>query len=256
MNAPAKNFGREFAIAAHEQENDMNMVARQDEPIRPNSETAKVLSMIARAASDPAIDIDKLERLMQMRERMEARNAETDYMAAMADMQPELPSVGERGNAANRYTFALWEDINAAIKPILQKHGFSLTFRTSVGESVTVTGVLAHRAGHKEETTITLPADPSGNKNAVQALASSVSYGKRYTAGALLNLTSHGEDDDAFAAGGGYDSTDWMEKIRQAKNADDLESVRQEIKAATGIPKKAKDAIIAAWQARAKAVRS
>src|SRR3546814_7335365 len=28
----------------------------------------------------------------------------------------------------------------------------------------------------------------------------SVSYGKRYTAGALLNLTSHGEDDDAFRA--------------------------------------------------------
>ncbi|WP_185835578.1 ERF family protein [Pseudomonas aeruginosa] len=43
-------------------------------------------------------------------------------------------------------------------------------------------------------------ADTSGNKNAVQAVASSVSYGKRYTAGALLNFTTHGEDDDAFTA--------------------------------------------------------
>jgi hypothetical protein len=31
-------------------------------------------------------------------------------------------------------------------------------------------------------------------------VASTVSYGKRYAAGALLNLTSHGEDDDAYGS--------------------------------------------------------
>ena len=50
------------------------------------------------------------------------------------------------------------------------------------------------------------PAEASGNRNAVQAVASSVSYGKRYTASALLNLTSHGEDDDAFSGVGGRPS--------------------------------------------------
>ena len=38
-------------------------------------------------------------------------------------------------------------------------------------------------------------------KNAVQAIGSSVSYGKRYTASLLLNLTTRGEDDDGTAAG-------------------------------------------------------
>jgi len=38
--------------------------------------------------------------------------------------------------------------------------------------------------------------DTSGSKNGVQAVASSVSYGKRYTAGLLLNITTTGEDDD------------------------------------------------------------
>jgi glutamate synthase domain-containing protein 1 len=47
-----------------------------------------------------------------------------------------------------------------------------------------------------------LPADMSGSKNAVQAVGSSISYGKRYTAQALLNLTSRGSDDDAKGAGG------------------------------------------------------
>jgi hypothetical protein len=163
-------------------------------------EPSPMYSMIERAARDPAVDIDKLERLMLMQERAIAREAKASYDAAMADMQPKLPSIGERGNAAGRYTYALWEDVNAAIKPVLVEYGFALTFRTSHENGITVTGVLSHRAGHREETSITLPADSSGNKNAVQAVASSVSYGKRYTASALLNLTSHGEDDDAYRA--------------------------------------------------------
>ena len=177
----------------------MNQVVRANE-VQPVTESTPMMSMIERAARDPAVDIDKLERLVLMQERSEAKHARQAFDEAMADMQPKLPSIGERGNAAGRYTFALWEDINSVVKPILQQHGFALTFRTSFTEGVSVTGVLSHRAGHREETTITLPADPSGNKNAVQAVASSVSYGKRYTASALLNLTSHGEDDDAYKA--------------------------------------------------------
>ncbi|HHK4483216.1 TPA: ERF family protein, partial [Pseudomonas aeruginosa] len=164
-------------------------------------ESATVLQVIQKAASDPSCDIEKLERLMAMHERMQAKQAEQQYAEAMAAMQQELPAIGERGNAAGRYTYALWEDINEKLKPILAKHGFALTFRTPRNEKgVEVEGVLSHRGGHSERTSMLLPADTSGNKNAVQAVASSVSYGKRYTAGALLNYTTHGEDDDAFNA--------------------------------------------------------
>lgn len=180
----------------------MNAVARIDDhamaPVADQS--ASLMAVISRAASDPSVDMDKLDRLLQMQERVAARQAETEFAYAMAAMQPELPSIGERGDAAGRYKYALWEDINAAIKPILSRHGFAISFRTDCEAGIKVTGVLTHRAGHREETSITLPSDTSGNKNAVQAVASSVSYGKRYTAGALLNLTSHGEDDDAFRA--------------------------------------------------------
>lgn len=167
-------------------------------------DVSPMFTMIERAARDPSVDIDKLERLMQMKERADAQSARAAFDAAMSALQPELPAIGERGKALVqgqvRYTFALWEDINTAIKPVLMKHGFALTFRTDFTNGITVTGVLSHSAGHREETSITLPADSSGSKNAVQAVASTVSYGKRYTAGALLNLTSHGEDDDAYAA--------------------------------------------------------
>lgn len=175
----------------------MSQIARVTE-VQTVADVSPMMAMIDRAARDPAVDIDKLERLMAMKERHDAQEAQREFDNAMADMQPKLPSIGERGNAAGRYTFALWEDINSVVKPILQQHGFALTFRTSFVDGVAVTGVLSHRAGHREETSITLPADGSGNKNAVQAVASSVSYGKRYTASALLNLTTHGEDDDAY----------------------------------------------------------
>ena len=209
------------------------------------AEGATILAVISRAAADPATDVEKMERLMAMYERMEDRRARSEFAADLAEMQDSLPSIGERGNAAGRYTYALWEDINAAIKPILKQHGFALSFRTDFTDGIAVTGVLSHRSGHREETTIKLPADNSGNKNAVQAVASSVSYGKRYTAGALLNLTSHGEDDDAFTsvdpvAGG------WVEKAAKVKTYEEYKVLRAEMMRhygkADAIPPKVREA--------------
>lgn len=165
------------------------------------SESATILQVIQRAAADPACDIEKMERLMQMHERFEARNAQTEFNAAMAAMQCDIPSIAERGEGHNRKTYATLEDINDVIKPIMQRYGFAISFRVEhKAEGVSVTGVLMHRAGHREETTMLLPTDTSGGKNAVQAVASSVSYGKRYVMCAMLNISTRGEDDDGYAA--------------------------------------------------------
>jgi hypothetical protein len=171
------------------------------------SQSGDILSVIARAAADPNVDIDKLERLLEMQERVFARTAKAAYFDALAEMQPNLPVIGERGGIKDRNgnvqsTYALWEDVNEAIRPILAEHGFALTFkvRRTEGEIIT-TGILSHRDGHSEETELSLPTDSSGSKNAVQAVGSSTSYGKRYTAFALLNLTSCGEDDDGRKGG-------------------------------------------------------
>lgn len=166
-----------------------------------------ILSVIARAAADPNVDIDKLERLLEMQERVIARTARAAYYGALAEMQPNLPVIEEHGGIKDRNgniqsTYALWEDVNEAIRPILVQYGFALSFkvRRTEGEIIT-TGILSHREGHREETELSLPTDNSGSKNAVQAVGSSTSYGKRYTAFALLNITSKGEDDDGQKGG-------------------------------------------------------
>lgn len=221
----------------------------------PMADSAALMATITRAAADPNVDIEKMERLMEMYERVQKRQAAAAFAADLAEMQDELPIVAERGDAAGRYKYALWEDINAAIKPVLKKHGFALSFRTDFSDGISVTGVLTHKEGHREETTIKLPADPSGNKNAVQAVASSVSYGKRYAAGALLNLTSHAEDDDAYAAGGGYDATAWYDAIAAAVDMAGLNALAAELKTAQ-IPKDALRNLRAKWAARAKELKA
>lgn len=230
----------------------MNAVVKQEHQIEPAAEATGLLPMIERAARDPDVNVDKMERLMAMMERVEQRHAEAAFAADLSEMQDELPSIGERGNASGRYTYALWEDINAAIKPVLKKYGFALSFRTDFSDGISVTGVLTHKSGHREETTIKLPADSSGNKNAVQAVASSVSYGKRYTAGALLNLTSHGEDDDAFAAVQDYDITGWRDAITGAADKTELDKIAADLRGQKGIPAAAMKNIRALWAAKAK----
>lgn len=169
----------------------------------PATETAAIFQIIERAARDPNVDIDKMQRLMEMHDKMRTSRARTAYAAAFAEMQPALPEIPEHGQGHGDITYALWEDINELVKPVLAAHGFGISFRTGRdGQHITVTAVLSHREGHSEETTMLLPLDTSGSKNAVQAVGSSTSYGKRYTAAALLNLTSRGEDDDGKKGGG------------------------------------------------------
>lgn len=172
-----------------------------------------ILSMIERAARDPSVNIEKMERLFTMHAEMQARQARAAYASALAAMQPDLPTIDRKGTieikkdgkVIQSTAYVLFEDINEAIRPVLASHGFALTFKsgqTPEGK-ITVTGILSHAQGHSEETTLVLMHDSSGSKNAVQAIGSSISYGKRYTAMMLLNITSRAmpdRDDDGKAA--------------------------------------------------------
>ncbi|AQU85129.1 single-stranded DNA-binding protein [Halomonas sp. 'Soap Lake  len=160
------------------------------------AESTAIIQVIERAALNPDVDIDKMERLLQMQERVMDRQAMMAYSAAMAAMQTELPSIEEHGQG-NNGKYATLEDIVDTVRPIMQKHGFAVSFRIQTQErGIQVTGVLMHKDGHREETSMLLPADMSGNKNAVQAFGSSTSYGKRYVLSALLNITTRGQDDN------------------------------------------------------------
>lgn len=175
---------------------------RSHAPSQVSGESAALLSMIERAARDPSVDIDRMERLFKMHEQAEARRSRSAYYSALSEMQAELPAAVRRGKGHNNKEYARFEDVVAALRDVFKRHGFSITFRVSQPQgAITVTGILGHSMGHTEQTEITLPADTSDNKNAVQAHASSVSYGKRYVTLTLTGIATEGEDDDGKAAG-------------------------------------------------------
>ncbi|TMU18048.1 single-stranded DNA-binding protein [Halomonas sp. ATBC28] len=183
-------------VVNHEPSASSSLQAVPAKPTPHLTESTAIIQVIERAALNPDVDIDKMERLLQMQERVMDRQSMMAYSAAMAAMQTELPSIEERGQA-NNGCYATLEDIVDTVRPIMQKHGFAVSFRIQTQErGIEVTGVLMHKDGHREETSMLLPADMSGNKNAVQAFGSSISYGKRYVLSALLNITTRGQDDN------------------------------------------------------------
>lgn len=184
------------------------------------TEAAQFIAVIERAASNPDVDVDKMERLLTMQERVLNRNAEQAFNAALAQMQSELPTIAETSQGHNT-KYAPLEKINQVVRPILQAHGFAITFRTKqIQGGVEITAVLSHREGHHEETSLTLPADTSGNKNAVQAIGSTISYGKRYALCALLNIST-GDDTDGVPP---QTTVDYVSagQVKQLANAIDM----------------------------------
>ena len=205
--------------------------------VAPISSDNSIMAVISRAAADPTCDIEKMERLLAMHERMQAKTAEQAFNAAMAQMQCEIPTVFEA--AVNLHTgnaYATLDDISRIVKPIMQKHGFAITFKVeNLDKAISVTGILMHRDGHREQTTMTLPADIGKGRNDVQAVGSSTTYGKRYVMSALLNITTGETRDDDGQSSDSSDTADMraqvvkdiLERIGQTTTPEELKDVWQ-----------------------------
>lgn len=158
-----------------------------------------IAEMFERLALNPEMPVDKLQALMEMQRSVLADRAKAAFASAFAEMQRDLPVIVERAKGHNDKKYAPLEDIVEVVRPILARHGFSLSHRTEWpgNGTVRIVGILAHRDGHERTSEFITGADKSGNKNDVQAYGSSMSYGRRYTTNDLLCIVTRGEDDDA-----------------------------------------------------------
>lgn len=157
------------------------------------------IQLIERLASNPDVDVAKIERIIDMQERILRFNAEAAFNEAFATMQPEIPVILEHEDGdGGKWTYAPIEDIVEPLRPILARHGFSLSHNTVFpdAKTVKVIGILTHRAGHSRQSEFQSAADQTGSKNAVQSLGSTNAYGRRYTTKDLLCIVTRKEDDD------------------------------------------------------------
>ena len=170
-----------------------------------------IISVIERAAFDPNVDIDKMERLLSMQERIMDRQAEQAYVDAMIVAQQAMPTIeADSDNKQTNSKYAKFEKINKVIKPIYTENGFDLSFgmgKSDIQDFIRVICDVSHKGGHSKQFFIDLPPDETGikgtkNKTLVHATSSAVSYAKRYLVAMIFNLTIGGEDDDGNSAGG------------------------------------------------------
>lgn len=177
----------------------------------PLSESTALVHMIERAARDPAVDIDKMEKLMAMRERMVNRESEMAFDRAMSDCQREMrPVATDSDNPQTKSKYASYFALDKVLRPIYTKHGFAPSFDTGEGapeQHVRVLCRLSHNGGHSRPYHVDMPADGKGAKGGdvmtrTHATGAAITYGRRYLLGMIFNIAI-GADDDGNAAGAG-----------------------------------------------------
>jgi hypothetical protein len=168
------------------------------------SETAAILGMIERVARDPSVNMDKMMQLMCWRKETIADQRRAEFDEAMSCAKAEIPVINKNREVdftsqkgRTHYKYEDLAEIARVVSPILAKHGLSYRYRvtSNVNEPVSVTCIVSHRAGHFEEVTLTGGRDESGNKNSIQAVASTLTYLQRMTLKAALGLAASDDDD-------------------------------------------------------------
>lgn len=176
-----------------------NLAAKQETNVTPMATPA----MLLQTAVEKGAELDKLEKLMDLQDRWNADQAKNAFNEALANFQSELGPIIKTRQAHNS-KYADIDDIAQAIRPVLEANGLSYQFKQSQdGAALTVTCVLRHRLGHSEENTLSAPYDNSGGKNAIQSIASTVTYLRRYTLTGVAGITTGNDDND----GGRPDTT-------------------------------------------------
>ena len=170
------------------------------------------MALIERALSSGA-SMEMIEKFADMQDRWDARNARKAFDEAIAAAKAKIPPIERNAKGHNDKRYADFSAIAAVVDPILSEFGLSYRFRTNQTDRIAVTCILSHKAGHSEETTLSGPADQSGNKNAIQAIGSTLTYLQRYSLVQMLGLAAARDDDGKAGANGGVITSEQAKDI-------------------------------------------
>ncbi len=149
-------------------------------------------------------DLGSVKEMLAVSKELAAEQAKRSFSVAIAAAKAELKPITKNRSGHNT-RYADFAAIASAIDPIITKHGLSYRFRTTQNDGRNqVTCIIEHVDGHAEENTISAPSDASGNKNAIQAIGSALTYLQRYSLVQALGLAVE-HDDDGKSAGKSVD---------------------------------------------------
>lgn len=213
------------------------------------STSVAVADRMLEIAVQRGANLDELDKFLDMKMRYERDEARKAYAQAMADFRADVPAIIKNKEGHNN-EYATLDNICGKINPFLAKHGLTFMWELEQSDKVTVRCVVTHKQGHSQTVTLSGPPDTSGSKNAIQAIASTVTYLHRYTLLSAFGLaaTDRNEDDGsgppkayeritdeqalsihAFIDEHGFDRKafdDWMKRVLSVSSIEEIPAPR------------------------------
>lgn len=154
-------------------------------------------------------NVQALEKLTDLYERMEVKKAERAFADAFVSLQKDLPTIiGRRqvpGKQGIKFAYANFDDIDEIVRPICLRHGFTYAFHEGgiADGRVTMIMTLQHAGGHSRPVpfSVRIGSGPPGATES-QADMSGHEYAKRGAIESGLSLRIIGVREDARMEGG------------------------------------------------------
>jgi hypothetical protein len=175
--------------------------------------SSAILGLIERVTLDPRANVEKLERVIALYERLKAKEAELAYNSAKSRILKKLTGIKivknrsvlheidkrkSRKGAYEAFRYASLEEIDKHLRPLLAEGNMDLSYSNEPLESggILIRGRLKHLpGGHYEDSFMPAPLDTTGGKSDVQAVGSTNSFLRRYVACNIFNIVVVGDDD-------------------------------------------------------------
>lgn len=169
---------------------DSNWKPKEDALAQPS-----LMSLIDYAVKNKsAIEVIKELRAMQMFDA--AKKAEREFNAALELAQNEVSEVVPDATNANGGKYATFKALNALLRPVYLRHGFTLSFNGAPSpnpEEVHILCKVSHTGGHCEQYMIPMSTDNKGAKGGgvmskQQAVTAATSYGRSTLLKMIFNI--------------------------------------------------------------------
>ncbi len=138
---------------------------------------------LLRMAIERGSDVGAIERLMAVRQQLNAETSKALFDRAMADFQRECPVIEKtKLGAKGAYKYAPLDCIIAQVRELIHKHGFSFGVTSEIKPGfLKAVCKITHKGGHSEPSVFEVPID---NKNPMmtdpQRYGGAMTFAKRY----------------------------------------------------------------------------
>ena len=160
---------------------------------------------------DALKNVEAMEKLTDLYLKLKASAAEQEFATAFNALQADLPPIQASKPVPNndgsiRYKFAPYESIMEQVRPLILKHGFTISFSSDVAEGrIVMHCTLQHIAGHKKTNSFAARVSKPPGASEAQGDGATSTYAKRFALCDALNITIEKDNDgihpDARALG-------------------------------------------------------